>query len=642
MACRLVALNKCPGVRPIGIGETLRRIFGKAVSLVTKYDIEDVCGISQLCAGVRSGIEGAVHAINDSFNNHSEDGWGVLMVDASNAFNSINRLAILWNARTLWPRCSRFLFNTYRGWAPLIMKGTSTILYSREGVTQGDPLSMLAYAIGTLPLIRSLKHPQDGIQIWYADDASACAPLAALKDWIDKLIKEGPSYGYFPEPMKSFLVVSDSYLSKAHEVFEKFGVQVVTSHRLLGGVVGVEEGKTDFVKGMMNDWIHLIDRLTSVASDQPQAAYAAFTRSVQNKWLYLQRLVPNCAPLFKELESRIAHDFLPAVFGCEVSSDERSLFSLPTRYGGLNILCPVETAQSLFTLSRTTTAVLIKSLKGINEFDYGKYNDTFFTAQKEMAVQKEKYLEERFSAIIENLDQAQGRAVMRAKDEKISLWLNVLPMARHHFDLTPQEFRDALAIRYKKPLLHIPPNCDGCGSVFDLAHALSCRKGGLVIQRHNEIRDAFGDLSALAWSMVRREPIVREADIETNTPALIADLAVRGVWSPQTEALFDVRIVDTDARSYGDLSPTVVLGNAEKEKKDKYKHACEERRAVFTPLCISVDGLMGKEASIFLKRLAERLSHKWERSYSEIICWLRTHVFCHHESYDFMFKRLKD
>ena len=160
---------------------------------------------------------------------------------------------------------------------------------------------------------------------------------------------------------------------------------------------------------------------------------------------------------------------------------------------------------------------------------------------------------------------------MHAKDEKISLWLNVLPIARHHFDLTRQEFRDALAIRYKKPLLHIPPNCNGCGSVFNLAHALSCRKGGLVIQRHNEIRDAFGDLSALAWSMVRHEPIVREADIETNTPALIADLAVRGVWSPQTEALFDVRIVDTDARSYGDLSPTVVLGNAEKEKKDKYK-----------------------------------------------------------------------
>ena len=87
---------------------------------------------------------------------------------------------------------------TYRGWAPLFTKGTSTILYSQEGVTQGDTLSMLVYAIGNLPLIRTLKNPRHGIQIWYADDASACAPLIALKDWFGKLIKEGPLYGYLP------------------------------------------------------------------------------------------------------------------------------------------------------------------------------------------------------------------------------------------------------------------------------------------------------------------------------------------------------------------------------------------------------------------------------------------------------------
>ena len=148
---------------------------------------------------------------------------------------------------------------------------------------------------------------------------------------------------------------------------------------------------------------------------------------------------------------------------------------------------------------------------------------------------------------------------------------------------------------------------------------MSCHKGGLIIQRHNEIRDAFGDLSALAWSMVRREPIVRDANVDTNAPALIADLAVRGLWSPQTEALFDICIVDTDARSYGGLSPITILSNAEKEKRDKYKAACDERRAIFTPLCISVDGLMGREANVFLKRLADTLSCRWERSYSEII-----------------------
>ena len=52
-ASRLIALDKCPGIRPIGIGETVRRIIGKAVLAVIKYDILDAAGALQLCAGRR-------------------------------------------------------------------------------------------------------------------------------------------------------------------------------------------------------------------------------------------------------------------------------------------------------------------------------------------------------------------------------------------------------------------------------------------------------------------------------------------------------------------------------------------------------------------------------------------------------------
>ena len=74
MASRMIALDKCPGVRPIGIGETLRRIIGKTVCLATKGDIEGLCGVSQLCAGTAAGIEGAVHAINELFE-EKKTGW---------------------------------------------------------------------------------------------------------------------------------------------------------------------------------------------------------------------------------------------------------------------------------------------------------------------------------------------------------------------------------------------------------------------------------------------------------------------------------------------------------------------------------------------------------------------------------------
>ena len=91
----------------------------------------------------------------------------------------------------------------------------------------------------------------------------------------------------------------------------------------------------------------------------------------------------------------------------------------------------------------------------------------------------------------------------------------MLPVAKHHFDLSAGEFRDALAMRYGRSLLSMPSVCDGCGELFTLGHALDCKKGGLVTQRHNEVRDALGDMAALAYRDVVREPIVRESDGES-------------------------------------------------------------------------------------------------------------------------------
>ena len=312
--------------------------------------------------------------------------------------------------------------------------------------------------------------------------------------------------------------INTSKFSEAHRLFDGLGVKIVSGHRFLGGFIGPREEQIAFVKSLVTKWISLIDHLTQVAKEQPQAAYSALTRSIQNKWQFIQRLVFDCESCFDLLELRIATSFLPTIFGCEISSDERNVFSLPTRLGGLNILNPTKTGQFSYTLSRGSTEVLVQSLKGLTDFTFDLHFETISTVHKEMFKDKDLVLEDSLTSTLQQLDLQQQRAILRAKGSKISLWLNVLPVSRHQFDLSAQEFRDALAIRYRKPLLGIPLHCDGCGSDFDLSHALSCRKGGLVIQRHNEIRDTFGDLSALVWGQVCREPVVRES--RSDSPAL--------------------------------------------------------------------------------------------------------------------------
>jgi len=54
-----------------------------------KTDILEAAGNLQLCAGQEAGCEAAVHAMHSFF--HSSTTQAVLLADASNAFNSLNR-----------------------------------------------------------------------------------------------------------------------------------------------------------------------------------------------------------------------------------------------------------------------------------------------------------------------------------------------------------------------------------------------------------------------------------------------------------------------------------------------------------------------------------------------------------------------
>ena len=70
----------------------------------------------------------------------SDESQAVLLVDATNAFNSLNRQVALKNIEKICPPISTILTNTYRDDIHLFIDGET--LLSQEGTTQGDPLAM--------------------------------------------------------------------------------------------------------------------------------------------------------------------------------------------------------------------------------------------------------------------------------------------------------------------------------------------------------------------------------------------------------------------------------------------------------------------------------------------------------------------
>ena len=95
--------------------------------------------------------------------------------------------------------------------------------------------------------------------------------------------------------------------------------------------------------------------------------------------------------------------------------------------------------------------------------------------------------------------------VTQARDKGASSWLNALPIEELDFQLNKEEFRDALRLRYNRKLEDLPLMCP-CGSSFTVNHALSCKKGGYIHERHDNLKDTLTKLLSKVCRDVESEP----------------------------------------------------------------------------------------------------------------------------------------
>ena len=280
-----------------------------------------------------------------------------MLVDATNAFNSFNRKSALLNIRSLCPPLASVLINTYRENVDLFIDGET--LHSQEGTTQGDPVAMAMYALGTLPLISKLHEITK--QVWYADDAAAGGKLLQLRKWWDKLVSNDPAYGYFPNAKKTWIIVKPQFHATATEIFHGSDVnRTADGKRHLGSALGSPSFIETYVQGKVTQWVEEVKHLATIAVSHPQATYAAFTHGLSNKWTHLTRTTPNIANALQPLEDSIRNLPLPAITGKKsISSVDRELFTLPARLGGLNITNPTDTCSSEYNASSKITASLV-------------------------------------------------------------------------------------------------------------------------------------------------------------------------------------------------------------------------------------------------------------------------------------------
>ena len=99
---------------------------------------------------------------------------------------------------------------------------------------------MLAYVLSLTPLLSHLKSVKRSAKhVAFADDLTGAGKLKEIKIWWDTLITEGPKYGYYPKPSKSFLIVRQHYKEYAVRIFAGSNIKITTEGtRQLGALLG--------------------------------------------------------------------------------------------------------------------------------------------------------------------------------------------------------------------------------------------------------------------------------------------------------------------------------------------------------------------------------------------------------------------
>ena len=644
-AGRLIALDKDPEstaltVRPLGIGEVLRRIVGKTVMAHLKPEISTSAGPLQTCAGTPGGIEAAIHAMNDIAEDNETE--AILLVDAANAFNCLNREAALLNMNLICPEFQKYLVNTYRDPPRLYLNGCNgEFIESEEGSTQGDNAAMSMYSCSTRPLIDHLR--MEGLytaksvtkpkQIWYADDSGAAGKLKSLRIWWDELSKMGPVLGYFPEPSKCHLVVKNQEIyNQAAQIFHGTDIKFnMEGRKYLGSAVGTREFVSNFVRGKVAEWCAEVKSLAEIAISEPHTAYYAFTKAVSMKWQFLMRTTRDIADLFEPLERAIRKHFIPALVGRKVTDLERDIFSLPPRLGGLGIFKPNEMAQIEFDASSNITKQLANLIKK-QATNFEEINKEEVKREKANSSRlKKQFQNDKLLAIIANpaATTTTKRAIEMANEKGSSLWLTTQPSIEHAFFFNKVEFKDALCLRYGWEVKGLPKHC-ACGAENDTDHCLICKKGGYVGMRHNALRDTEAAIMKEVCYDVKVEPSlipVENEELPRGTNKLERarlDISARSVWSQLDRVFFDIRVTHPNTRTNASKSPAQIYKEQEREKKGFYnRRVIEVEKGTFTPLVFTTSGGMAPECERLNKRLAELIAAKRKEKYADVIAYIR-------------------
>lgn len=641
--------KKAGGIRPVAVGETLRRIVSKCCMRVCRQPAAEELSPSQLAVGVPGGTEALIHAAAAAVAVHgSSSDMVMLKVDFANAFGNADRSTMLTALH------SRSKLNGAYRWVKACYQRRSLMWYGdisidcTAGVQQGDPLGPLLFCLCLAALVELLQERVGALALnaWLMDDGTLIGSTDDVQHALKIITGEGPALGLHINLPKCELWWPTPN-PRMHE-FPRDITRVLTAGvTLLGSTIGSAAFAADDFGSRVARMASKLQLLSALEDPQIQLQLLRTCLGMPTLVYSLRTQPPASLQPQLEIADAAIAAALEDIACLPLPPSARQQAALPVKCSGLGIRKAADAAPAAFLSSVFASQALrdralrsrgclppgvdaalalLQSQVGdlpvmIQQQWTAERMAADLPTQEALLVQVDKQSFVSLKAAASPVDQAR---LLSCSMSHAGAWQLALPFPS--MQLQPREFSTAVCLWLGLPVYpsEMDRCCPECKQVaLDPLghHSLSCSATSDRASRHDTLRDEI----ACTCRRAALSAVKEQQHLISGSRARPGDVTIAN-WQHGRTCAFDVTVwscvLDTHVRAGAAQRRGYTAQQAELHKDSRALQTCLDAGLDFTPLAVEVFGGWGQAALKTFNTLAGMLSQRTGRSKSEEVTYL--------------------